>query len=72
MEVSTIGLDLAKNVFQVHGIDASGNVTVCKTLRRQQMIPFFRKLSLCVVGLEACGTSHYWARELSQLGHEVN
>ncbi len=71
MEANTIGLDLAKNVFQVHGIDAGGKVTVCKTLRRQQMIPFFRKLSPCVVGLEACGTSHYWARELSKLGHEV-
>ena len=71
MEVSTIGLDLAKNVFQAHGIDAGGNVTVCKTLRRQQVIPFFTKLSSCIVGLEACGTSHYWARELTKLGHEV-
>ena len=71
MQVTTIGLDLAKNVFQAHGVDASGKVTVCKTLRRRQVIPFFAKLSPCVVGLEACGTSHYWARELSGLGHEV-
>jgi len=71
MQVTTIGLDLAKNVFQAHGVDASGKVTVCKTLRRRQVIAFFAKLSPCVVGLEACGTSHYWARELSGLGHEV-
>ena len=71
MEVTTIGLDLAKNVFQVHGIDAHGKAVVCKTLRRPQMIPFFTKLSPCLVGLEACGTSHYWARELTKLGHDV-
>jgi transposase len=71
MEVNTVGLDLAKNVFQVHGVDSDGGVVVCRTLRRQQVIPFFRKLSPCLVGMEACGTSHYWARELSTLGHEV-
>ena len=71
MEISTIGLDLAKNVFQVHGVNAHGKAVICKALRRPQMIPFFRKLSPCVVGMEACGTSHYWARELSQLGHVV-
>jgi len=71
MEVNTVGLDLAKNVFQVHGVDADGGIVVCKTLRRRQVIPFFRKLSPCLVGMEACGTSHYWARELSTLGHEV-
>lgn len=71
MEISTIGLDLAKNVFQVHGLDDQGKVVVRKALRRSQMLPFFAKLSPCLVGIEACGTSHYWARELSKLGHEV-
>jgi transposase len=71
MEISTIGLDLAKNVFQIHGIDAAGEVVVRKTLRRAQMLPFFEKLPPCLVGTEACGTSHHWARELTKLGHEV-
>ncbi len=56
MEVTTIGMDLAKNVFQAHGVDARGEVSVCKTLRRRQVAPFFAKLSPCVIGLEACGT----------------
>ena len=71
MDISTIGLDLAKSVFQVHGVDASGTVVVRKTLRRSQVLPFFAKLSPCLVGMEACGTSHHWARELMKLGHEV-
>ena len=71
MTVTTIGVDLAKNIFQVHGIDGSGEVVVRKALRRRQVIPFFAKLPPCLVGMEACGTSHYWARELSELGHEV-
>ena len=71
MEISTIGLDLAKSVFQVHGIDAAGNVLVRKALRRAQVLPFFSKLSPCLVGMEACGTSHHWARVLMQLGHQV-
>ena len=71
MEITTIGLDVAKNVFQVHGIDAAGKVVVRKALRRAQLLPFFRKLSPCLVGIEACGTSHHWARELIGLGHEV-
>ena len=71
MEITTIGLDLAKNVFQVHGVDATGGVVVRKALRRSQMLPFFRKLPPCLVGIEACGTSHHWARELISLGHEV-
>jgi transposase len=71
MEISTIGLDLAKNVFQIHAIDATGEVVVRKTLRRAQMLPFFAKLPPCLVGAEACGTSHHWARELTKLGHEV-
>ena len=71
MKTTTIGLDLAKNVFQVHGIDQSAQVCVSKALRRRQVIPFFGKLEPCLVGIEACGTSHYWARELSALGHRV-
>lgn len=71
MEISTIGLDLAKNVFQVHGISGTGEIVVRKTLRRSQMLPFFEKLPPCLVGAEACGTSHHWARELTKLGHEV-
>jgi transposase len=71
MEISTIGLDLAKNVFQVHGVSKEGAVIVRKALRRSQMLPFFAKLSPCLVGVEACGTSHHWARELQKLGHEV-
>jgi transposase len=71
MEITTIGLDLAKNFFQVHGIDAAGAVIVRKALRRSQMLPFFSRLSPCLVGMEACGTSHYWARELIRMGHQV-
>ena len=71
MDISTIGLDLAKNVFQVHAVDANGEVVIRKTLRRSQMQPFFAKLSPCLVGIEACGTSHHWARELIAVGHEV-
>jgi transposase len=71
MEITTIGLDLAKSVFQIHAIDAGGNVIVRKALRRAQVLPFFGKLEPCLVGIEACGTSHHWARELRKLGHEV-
>ena len=58
MQISTIGLDLAKNVFQVHGVDGAGTVVVRKALRRAQVLPFFAKLSPCLVGIEACGTSY--------------
>jgi transposase len=71
MQITTIGLDLAKNVFQVHGVDAAGHAVVRKSLRRSQLLPFFAKLPSCLVGIEACGTSHYWARELIKLSHEV-
>ena len=71
MEITTVGLDLAKNVFQVHAIDEAGDVVVRKALRRRQMIPFFSKLEPCLIGMEACGTSHFWAQTLSGLGHEV-
>ncbi len=71
MEITTVGLDLAKNVFQVHAISSTGEVVVRRALRRAQVIPFFEKLPRCLVGIEACGTSHFWARELNGLGHEV-
>jgi transposase len=71
MKTTMIGLDLAKNVFQVHGIDAAGVVTLRRTLRRTQMERFFAGLPPCVVGMEACGSAHYWARVLQALGHEV-
>src|SRR4029078_11677212 len=71
MQITTIGLDIAKNVFQVHGIDADEKVVVRKQLRRNQVLQFFDELPPCLVGLEACATSHYWARELASIGHEV-
>src|SRR5499433_2098699 len=71
MQVTTIGLDIAKNVFQVHGIDGEEKVVVRKQLRRGQVLRFFQELSPCLVGLEACATAHYWARELTKLGQEV-
>jgi transposase len=70
-EVITIGVDLAKNVFQVHGVDASGQVVVRRQLRRRQVLPFFEKQAACVIGLEACATAHHWAREIAKLGHDV-
>jgi transposase len=71
MEISTIGLDLAKNVFQVHGIDSGGNVVVRRALRRKDVLPFFGRLAPCLVGIEACGSSHHWAREIASCGHDV-
>jgi transposase len=71
MQISTIGLDIAKNVFQVHGIDSSEKVVIRKQLRRSQILAFFKALSPCLVGIEACATAHYWARELTKLGHRV-
>jgi len=71
MKISTIGLDLAKNVFAVHGIDLEGRVVVKRNLRRAQVLSFFGKLEPCLVGMEASAGSHYWARELTQHGHDV-
>ena len=71
MQVSTIGVDLAKNVFQVHGVDSAGKVIITRQLRRKQVIDFFSKIPPCPVGMEACGTAHHWAREVSKLGHTV-
>lgn len=71
MQVTTIGLDLAKHVFQVHGVDAVGNIVLKRRLRRSQMITFFAGLAPCLIGMEACATAHFWARELKALGHDV-
>jgi transposase len=68
---STIGFDIAKNVFQVHGIDAAEKVVVRKRLRRRQVLEFFKALPPCLIGMEACATAHYWARELTKLGHRL-
>ena len=70
-EVITIGLDIAKNVFQVHGVDCAGDVVIRRQLRRRQVLPFFKKLPGCLVGIEACATAHHWARQLIGLGHGV-
>jgi len=71
MEVTTIGLDLAKNVFQVHGVDRSGKAVLRKRLTRNKVLPFFANFKPCLIGIEAQGSSNYWARELIKLGHEV-
>ena len=70
-QVVTIGLDIAKSVFQLHGVDAAGAVLLRKRLARSRMLAFFEKQAPCLVGIEACGSAHYWGRELSRLGHEV-
>jgi Transposase len=70
-DITTIGLDLAKNVFQVHAVDEAGNVVLRKRLRRGQVLAFFAGIPSCLVGLEACATAHHWARELVALGHEA-
>ena len=69
--ISTIGLDIAKSVFQVHGVDAAGQVVVRRQLRRRQVLAFFQRLPPCLVGIEACASSHHWSRELQALGHTV-
>ena len=69
--VTTVGLDIAKSVFQVHGVDAAGNVIVRRQLKRRHVLTFFQKLPPCLVGIEACATSHHWSRELQALAHTV-
>src|SRR5215475_12511011 len=69
--VTTIGLDIAKSVFQVHGVDAKGSVVVRRQLKRRHVLAFFEKLPPCLVGLEGCASSHHWSRELQKLGHTV-
>ncbi len=71
MQVITIGLDLAKNVFQVHGVDGTGRVVLRKKLRRKELLKFFSSVAPCLVGMEACSSAHHWARALSELGHKV-
>ena len=66
--ITTIGLDIAKSLFQVHGVDAAGQVTIRRQLKRRHVLAFFQKLSPCLVGIEACASSHHWSRELKALG----
>ena len=69
--VTTIGLDIAKSVFQVHGVDVQGKTIIRQQLKRARVVSFFQKLPPCVVGIEACASSHHWARELRAFGHTV-
>ena len=70
-EIITIGVDIAKSIFQIHAVDAAGEPVIRRQLRRRQVLPFFKKQPACLVGIEACATSHHWAREITKLGHEV-
>ncbi|MCC5958588.1 MAG: transposase [Rhodobacteraceae bacterium] len=70
-EITTVGLDLAKNVFQIHAVDSAGAVVIRRQVRRAQVPLFFSRLSPCLVGMEACAGAHFWARELAKFGHEV-
>jgi transposase len=72
LQPTIIGVDLAKSVFQVHGVDAHGEVIVTRRLRRDGVLSFFANLPACIVGMEACATAHHWAREISKLGHTVH
>ena len=71
LAITTVGLDIAKSVFQVHGVDACGSVVVRRQLKRRYVLVYFKKLPACLVGIEACATSHHWSRELQALGHTV-
>ncbi len=71
MKITTIGLDLAKNIFQVHGVDEQGHVVLKKSLKRTKVLPFFANLEPCRIGMEACGGAHYWARQFERFGHTV-
>ncbi len=71
MQISTIGLDLAKRVFQVHGVDAAGRVVLRRKLQRAEVGAFFAGLAPCLVGIEACATAHHWARVIRAHGHDV-
>ena len=71
MDITTLGIDLAKSVFQLHGVDADGAVVLQKKVRRAAVLDFLEKLEPCLIGMEACATSHYWAREIAALGHDV-
>ena len=69
--ITTIGLDIAKSVFQVHGVDNDGKVVIRRQLKRRYVLAFFEKLQPCLIGIEACASSHHWSRELQALGHTV-
>ena len=71
MQISTIGIDLAKTVFQLHAVDADGATVIRKRLRRAEVLSFFAGLEPCLIGMEACATSHHWARKLTALGYAV-
>jgi transposase len=71
LKITTVGIDLAKDVFQVHGVDAHGKAVLRKQLKRKDVVSFFANLEPCLIGMEACGSSHYWARKLAALGHTV-
>ena len=71
MNITQVGIDLAKLVFQVHGVDARGKVALRKQLKRSQVVAFFAQLAPCLIGMEACGGAHFWARKLTELGHTV-
>ena len=71
MDVTTLRIDIAKSVFQLHGIDAHGAIVLQKKLRRGAVLKFLSKLEPCLIGIEACATSHYWARKIAALGHDV-
>jgi transposase len=71
MKITTIGLDIAKRMFQAHGVDASGKAVLRRKLQRSEVLTFFGALPPCLVGIEACGTAHHWAREIKALGHEA-
>jgi transposase len=70
-EITTVGIDLAKNVFQVHAVDAAGQLVVSKAVRRSGLLSLISKFPACLIGMEACASSHHWARELIKLGHDV-
>jgi transposase len=71
MQITTVGIDLAKTVFQVHAVDQHGKVVLKKQIKREQMPVFFANFPACLIGMEACGSAHYWARRLQSLGHTV-
>ena len=71
MKITTAGMDLAKNVIQVHGVDARGNAVLRKSLKRSHVLSFFVNVAPCLIGMEACGSAHHWARKLEKLGHTV-
>lgn len=71
MKITTIGIDLAKNVFQIHGVDEQGKTVIMKQLKRDQVAPFFASLPTCLIGMEACGSAHHWGRKLQAMRHTV-